>query len=249
MSGYTTVTGIVCSVMTIGDYDKRLVLITKERGRIAVFARGARKTNSPMLAASNPFVFGSFSIYEGRSSNQLHSVEVREYFTELARMQPEVYYGFYFLEAADYYTQEGLDASDTINLLYITLKALTTGKIDAELIFVIYQLRLLQQQGECPQLFECVLSGETQGLTHYSAVQHGVVVAAQLTQVPDARPISVSALYAMQYIVTTPLAKLYSFQVTPEVLHELQRLIHKEFADKLDRKLKSLEILDVMRMP
>ena len=85
MSQEIKVTGMVLQAGNIGEYDKRIVLLTKERGRISVFARGAKKATSQYAAACQPFTFGEFSLYEGKNSFNLMWAGVDNYFDTLKK--------------------------------------------------------------------------------------------------------------------------------------------------------------------
>ena len=80
MSQEIKVTGMVLQASNIGEYDKRIVLLTKERGRISAFARGAKKATSQYAAACQPFTFGRvFLLYEGKNSFNLMWAGVENY--------------------------------------------------------------------------------------------------------------------------------------------------------------------------
>ena len=148
MSDLLEVNGMVLSSMPIGEYDRRLVLLTRERGKISAFAKGARRPNSSLLAGSRPFSYGAFWLYEGRSSYTVRSMEIRHYFEKLSLDLEKTCYGSYFLEFADYYGKEGLDATPLLKVLYGALLALEKEKMPLPLIRRVLELKAMEVNGE-----------------------------------------------------------------------------------------------------
>ena len=217
MQEQVSVTGIILKAEPVGEYDRRVVILTRERGKIAAFARGARKQGSRLLASTNPFCFGQFRIYEGRTAYSIAEAVISNYFEGLRDDFELACYGMYFLEVMDYYTRENSDETKMLGLLYQSLRALQHESLSNELVRYIFEIKALAQNGEYPGLPE-------NGKSYLD-----------------------STVYAMSYIVNTGVEKLYTFTVKPEVLSELAKLTEIYRKRFMDRKFKSLEILSQMK--
>lgn len=241
-----TVMGMVLSAVPIGEYDKRVVILTKEKGKISAFARGARKPGNALSGMINPFSFGEFTIYEGRTSYTLMSASISNYFAGLREDMEGAYYGFYFLEIASYYCKEANDEREMLKLLYQTLRAILNSKIPNRLIRYIYELKTICINGEGPQVFQCVICGDRERPGEFSTLKGGKVCRHCLQGIHDGLELSESTWYTLQYIESTKVEQLYNFTVSDLVMKELSMVMGRYMDVYVDHAFKSLEILKLM---
>jgi len=212
MEELVNVKGMVIKHSPVGDYDWVATIFTADRGKITAFARNARKPGSKLAGCVEPFCFGTFKLFAGRSSYTIVEADIENYFEGFRQDLEGACYGTFFLEIASFYTRENNEDKELLNLLYISLKALLNKKLQNRLVKCIYEVRALCIEGEYPG-------------------------------VPENRKFLESTIYAMNYIVTCPLQKLYSFDVLEEVLVQLEEISGLYREKFIDRPIKSLEML------
>ena len=124
------------------------------------------------------------------------------------------FYGFYFLEIADYYSRESMSAPKLIKLLYYALTALTRPSIPHRLTRRIYELRIMKIDGQ------------------YDAEPAAVGKVGETTA------------FTWNFILNTPLEKLFTFTLKDDVLEELEECVDRSLRKYVDKKMNSLEILE-----
>ncbi len=194
----------------------------------------------------NPFTFGQFTLYAGRSSYTIQSVHVENYFSELRDDIIAAYYGFYFMEYAMYFTKEANDEREMLKLLYQTLKALTNPNIPNRLIRYVFELKALCINGQAPQVFQCTCCGSTGRSMVFSPRKGGLVCTECDGDVIDGMRLNNSTLYTLQYVENSKIEHLYTFIVKENVLDELGRLMERYNDLYVDKRFKSLEILETL---
>lgn len=252
MMDQIAVRGMVLSVMPVGDYDRRIVLLTKERGKISAFAKGARKPNSPFLACSQPFVFGTFTLYEGRTSYTLQRAEVDQYFQELRGNMERTFYGMYFCEVAEYLTGEGNDEQQMLKLLYLALRGLYHETIGPKLARLIFEWKAMYLNGEGPEVSHCVRCRSPFARGVFRVRSGGYVCEAceadGLRKIPGdiVRSLSAGAWYTLQFLAATPPEKLFTFNLTEEVMEELSELFSQYREEYWKHRFTSLDMLNIL---
>lgn len=241
------VTGMVLNTMPISEYDKRITILTKERGKITAFARGARRPNSQLLAATNPFSFGEFELFEGKSSYSVSKATIHNYFRELTLDVDAAYMGFYFLEFADYYCQENTDEKEMLKLLYQSMRALESPSFSNDLVRVIFELKAMTINGEGPNVFSCMHCRKKENLDYFS-VWRGGIFCPDCKHGQKTKKIHESTRYAMQFIVSSKIEKLYTFQLSDEVLTELKKIMKEYLHTYVKHSFKSMQIINELML-
>ena len=239
-----TVVGIVLSSMPISEYDKRLVILTKDFGKITAFARGARKPTSKFLGGSQPMSFGEFTLYRGRNAYTVTDMKINKFFSTDFKDIDKMYLGMYFLELSDYYGREGIEAGETLKLIYLALMALNHDSIPDALVRCIFELRTLKINGEYPNFFHCGNCGRKEDLDYYDFKLNTMICKNCHGEMKEKNAIDHSTLYALQYIITSPVEKLFHFTVKEDVLNTMEREIHSYMHKYIDKKFNSLEFLE-----
>ncbi len=241
MSQTGILTGMVIKTAPAGEYDKRITLLTREQGKVTAFVRGARRPNSSLQAATNLFCFAKFDAYEGRETYTIVKAEVLNYFQDLYTDPERSYFGCYFLELADYFTQPFCEANDQLKLLYQTIRALCAPSLDPRLVRRIYELKTLCYNGVSPNVFSCVNCGTKEDLRWFCAKRHGTLCGG--CGGGKDHPLTDSALYTLQYIISSPIEKLYTFKVSEDVYETIRTVIGEYLQLYVDRAFKTLSFL------
>ena len=68
---HETINGVVVRVRDTGDHDRYLSILTAEKGRISMLAKGSRSLKGGQTAVSQLYTYGNFEYYKRGDFNIL----------------------------------------------------------------------------------------------------------------------------------------------------------------------------------
>lgn len=172
---------VVLRTHKLGEADRIITLLSRNRGKIRAVAKGVRRTKSKFGSRLEPFSHVDLQFAVGRSLDVVTEVISMDAFGEPLVADYRAYTtGQVMLETADrLVVEEGEPAVQQYLLLVGALRVLNSGTADgprpASLILDSYLLRALSVAGYAPSFVDCARCGLVGPHGNFSAANGGVV--------------------------------------------------------------------------
>jgi DNA repair protein RecO (recombination protein O) len=233
------VTAIVLRHADWGEADRIITLFTRERGKLRAVARGARKIRSRKAGHLEPFTQITLQLAASRDMPIVQQVETLQAYLPIRDDLVRTGYAAYVIELLDRFSyEEGSEATITFRLL-----AETMGRISAEtdpwLAVRYYEMRLLDQLGFRPQLFQCVnCQREIQPEDQYFSPASGGVICPRCGQgLPGLWQVSMETLKYLRHFQRSSYAEASRAHPGLDSQKQLEALMQAYFTYLLEREL------------
>jgi DNA repair protein RecO (recombination protein O) len=222
-----------------GEADRLITLYTRQLGKMRVLAKGARKPASRKAGHIEPFTHVKLQLAKGRGMHLITQAETVDAYLPLRDDLILTGQASYVIELLDRFTYEDETGNAVIfRLLTDTLTRLAE-KTDPWLAQRHYEMRLLDQLGFRPQLFECVNCGREIKAEDqfFSFGAGGVICPACGRGLPNLHMISVDGLKYLRHFQRSSFSEAARARADAETQRETETLMQGYFTYLLEREL------------
>lgn len=243
----------------IGEADRILTLLTPGQGKVRAVAKGIRKPRSRKAGHLELFTRTKLLLAVGRDLDIVTQAELVDAYRPLREDLLRSAYAAYMVELLDRFTPDEQENPELYDLLGQGLAWASQAR-DLALAARYYELHLLGMAGFQPQLYRCVNCGRTlQPEDQFFSPAEGGVVCAQCGRPADRQavhdgaqrsgwlPLSLNALKLLRFIQNNPYATVAALTISGRTQAEVEYLVARYITAILERQLKSVEFLKLIR--
>jgi len=236
--------GIVLREYDAGESNKKLVLLTKNSGKVITFAKGSKRVGSKLSA--DLFCYNEFIIFDGGDFLSLNQISPIRRFGNIPDDFSNYCIACYLLEIVDSMILPSMETADILNLTLRGLHQLSQGRMPATTVFAAFTFKFLQMEGFAPLTDSCIYCEKY--LLNSSWLQSDGLVcdACAALQNNNGVYLSEQAKAALEYILTAKSENTFGFRASPDVQEQLYNAANYFLAANVDTNFKSLAMLKLM---
>lgn len=238
-----TVEGIVIGRRTIGENNCFIDVLTDEYGVIEATAHGIRKLTSKNAGACGLFSYSRFCFAKTGVKYTLNSAEPKYSFYGISSDLEALSLAAYFAEVLKDTATAEQESKGLIRFMSVSLYEIEKRRLPLSQIKAVFELRLAAMLGFAPDLRACRECVCYESEEMYLDFSDSTIICGNCAKgkAGDFERLTPSVLYAMRFIVYSPLEKIYRFSLPSVQLAKLSDICEKYLLGQLERSFRSLD--------
>lgn len=237
-----TTDGIVIRDRNFQDKDRLLTILTRDRGVIRAYARGAKALRGSMLAATELLSYSRFVLFFQKDRYSVDTADGDTLFFGLRQDLVKLSLGSYMAELCAELIPEGEQSEDFLRLMLNSLYLLEKGQRDPAFIKPLFELRLLSMSGYMPDLVACQGCACFENDPMYFLPGTGQIFCPACRPAgSEGIPLAPAVLAAMRHIIYSPFPRLFGFSLSDQGLAALGMVTQNYLLQRTERSFPSLE--------
>ncbi len=225
--------GIIIRAMNYADYDQILTVLTREYGKIKVFARGVRRSKSKIRGGSQVFSFVQLELYKGKNFYRMIQTNSVKSFLEIRESYDKMLAASEWAEVLDKLIQEEEFDED---LFKLALSGFTyIAHQDTEKILRVFEAKLLNHMGVLAKETTCNICGSDDHI-HFSPT--GELLCNDCVKVKSDDFLDKGALKILCFFIRENPEEIERLKVSPKILESIGKFLQNRINHSLGRELK-----------
>ena len=239
---------IVLRRLDYGEADRIVTLLTRQHGKFAAIAKGARKGKG-RISRLDLFARSRMMLAKGHNLDVVTQVEGRGDARYISGDLLRTAYASLVAEVVDKVLEERHPVDDMFDLVVETLDRLNRPGRSPRADSAWFLMRMLELLGYQPQLHNCAGCDKPlpQAPSWFSPLLGGVLCGRCSAHGQGGSPLSVNGLKVLRLMAADDGERYDRLQFSTELVGEIERALESQLEYHLDRHLKSLEFLQEVR--
>lgn len=235
--------GIVLKSKPYGESNKIVTLMTREAGKVACMARGAKKPTSRLAGVTQQFMHASFLV---QRTSGMGTLQQGEHFNSMRHIQTDIKataYASYIVELVDRLVEEGRPEPVAFEVLLQALYAIDE-EYDPEAIALFVDWKMLPYAGVQPILHACAGCGAVDGEFAFSFSQGGFLCHRCFHLDPYIIRLTPVQLKLIRMFYTVPIDQIGKLELKQSTKRFIKNIVTTVYEEHTGIRLKSRAFIE-----
>lgn len=236
--------GLIIKNLNVGEADRIVTILTREKGVVRASARGARRVNSRLSTATRLFCYSDFTLFKSREKYIIDDAQPLEFFMGLDENLEKLALAQYFAQLDGFLAPEEESAGLYLRLLLNALHLIANSSKPLRLVKAVFELRILTMAGYMPDIVACKNCGSYEDDIMYLDPLSGTLLCSHCAENEvsgEKIAVTKGTLAAMRHAIYADFSKIFSFSLPKPAINEFADASQKYLLNQIERSFPTLD--------